>query len=94
MNNVETTEVSLLVNDNTGSSHVTTTSNHDNVSRLEFDVVDNFVLDKVKFDSVVDFDSWVGVSDSSAIVGDDVWDTLGTELMTTNLAEFEVGLLW
>lgn len=55
-------------------------------------MVDNFVLDKVKLDSIVDFDSWVGVSDGSSIVGDNVWDTLGTELMSSDFAEFEVGL--
>jgi hypothetical protein len=52
-------------------------------------VVDNLVLDKVEFDSVVDLDCGVGVSDSSAIVGDNVGDTLGTELMFTDLEELE-----
>ena len=81
------------MHDDTRSTHVTTTGNHDNVSSLELDVVDNFVLDKVKLDSVVDLDSRVRVSDGSSVVGNDVWDTLGTELVTTDLAELEVGLL-
>ena len=93
VDNVESTEVSLLVNDNTRSTHVSSTSDHDDVSWLELDVVDDFVLNKVEFDSVVDLDSWVGVSDGSSVVGDNVWDTLGTELMSLDFAEFEVGLL-
>jgi len=93
VNDVEPSWNLLLVHDDTRSTHVTTTGNHDDVSGLKLDVVDNFVLDKVKLDSVVDFDSWVRVSDGSAVVGDDVWDTLGTELVTTDLAELEVGLL-
>jgi hypothetical protein len=93
VDNVETSEVSLLVDNDTRSTHVTTTSNHDNVSGLELDVVDDFVLDKVKLDSVVDLDGRVGVSDGSAVVGDNVRDTLGAELVTTDLAELEGSLL-
>lgn len=55
-------------------------------------MVDNLVLDKVEFNSVVDFDCWVGVSDSSSVVSDDVWDTLGTELMSSDFTEFECSL--
>jgi hypothetical protein len=94
VDNVETTQMPLLVDDDTGSSHVSSSGDHDNVSRLEFDVLGDFVLDKVKLDSVVDFDSWVGVSDGSAVVGDDVWDTLGTELVFSDLAQLECGLFW
>ena len=93
MHNVETTQVPLLVDNDTRSSHITTTSDHDDVSRLKFDVVDNLVLHKVEFDSVVDLDGWVGVTDGSAIVGDNVRNTLGTKLMSTDLAEFERSLL-
>ena len=44
-------------------------------------MVDNLVLDEVKLDSVVDFDRWVGVSDSSSIVSNDMGNTLGSELV-------------
>jgi hypothetical protein len=88
----EATQMFFGMHDHTGSTHVTTTGNHANVSNLELDVVDNFVLVKVKLDGVVDFDSWVRVSDGSTVVGDDVWDTLGTELVTTDFAELEAGL--
>jgi hypothetical protein len=81
------------VNNHTRSPHVTTASDHDDVSGLKLDVVGDTVLDKVKLDSVVDFDSGVGVSDRSTIVGNDVWDTLGTELMSSDFAEFEVCFL-
>jgi hypothetical protein len=81
------------VNNHTRSSHVSPSSNHNDVPLVEFNVVDDFVLDKVKLDSVVDFDSGVGVSDRSTIVGNDVWDTLGTELMSSDFAEFEVCFL-
>lgn len=93
MNNVETTQVPLLVNDHTRSTHVTTASNHDDVSGLELDVINDLVLNEVELDSVVDLDSRVGVSDGSAIVSDDVGNALGTKLMLSDLEELESSLL-
>lgn len=93
VNNVETTQVPLLVNDHTRSTHVTTASNHDDVSGLKLDVVNDFVLNEVELDSVVDLDGRVGVSDGSAIVGNDVGNALGTKLMLSNLKELESSLL-
>jgi len=85
--------MSLPVNDNTRSTHVSATGNHDDVSGLELDVVDNLVLDKVKLDSVVDLDCGVGVSDGSSVVGNEVGDTLGSELVLLDLEELEGRLL-
>lgn len=93
MNNVETTQVPLLVNDHTRSTHVTTASNHDDVSGLELDVVNDLVLNEVELDSVVNLDSRVRVSDGSAIVGNDVGNALGTKLMLSDLEELESSLL-
>ena len=93
MNDIESSQVLLLVNDDSRPSHVTSTSDHDDIPRLKLDMVDDLVLDKVELDSVVDLDGWVGVSDGSAVMGDDVWDALGTELMSSDFAEFEGGLL-
>lgn len=93
MNNVETTQVPLLVNDHTRSTHVTTASDHDDVSGLELDVVNDLVLNEVELDSVVDLDSRVGISDGSAIVGNDVGNALGTKLMLSDLEELESSLL-
>lgn len=83
----------LLVNDHTRSTHVTTASDHDDVSGLELDVVNDLVLNEVELDSVVDLDSRVGVSDGSAIVGNDVGNALGTKLMLSDLEELESSLL-
>jgi hypothetical protein len=56
-------------------------------------VVNNLVLDKVKLDSVVDLDGRVGVSDGSSVVGNEVGDTLGAELVLSDLEELEGGFL-
>lgn len=79
MNDIETTNVLLTVNDNTSTAHVTATSDHDNVTGIELDNIDDFVLLKVELDGVVNLDQGVGVTNGSAIVGDDVRDTLGAD---------------
>lgn len=78
MDDIETSQMSLPVNNDTGSTHVSTTGNHDDVSSLELDVINDLVLDKVELDRVVDLDCWVGVSDGSSVVGNEVGDALGT----------------
>lgn len=93
LEDVEASSVAGAVGDGSTATHVATTGDHGNVSDLELDGVDNLVLDKVKLDGVVDLDVGVGVTDGAAIVGNDVGDTLGTELSTLDLAELEVGLL-
>jgi len=93
VNDVETTDVLLLVYDNTNPSHVTTTSNHDEVASIKFDEVNDFVLLEVELHSVVDLDEGVRVTDSSAVVGDDMRNTTSSNSNTANFEELVGGLL-
>ena len=93
MDNVEASNVPLTVHNNTSTTHVTATSDHDDVAGIELDVVDNFVLLKVELDGVVDLDQRVRVTDGSAIVGDDVRNTLGAKRDLLDLKEFVGSLL-
>ena len=93
MDNVESTLVPLPVHDNTRPSHVSSSGNHDDVTDVELDVVDDLVVDQVELDSVVGLDGGVRVSDGSSIVGDEVRDTLLSELVSLDLQELEGGLL-
>lgn len=93
MDNVKAAQVTLTVGNDTGTAHVATASDHDDVSGLKLQDVDNLVLDKVKLDRVVGLDGRVGVTDGAAVVGDDVGDTLGAELVLLDLAQLEGGLL-
>ena len=93
MDNIEATNVPFTVHDDTSTAHVTATGDHDDVAGIELDVVDNFVLLKVELDGVVDLDQRVRVTDGSAIVGDDVRNTLGAKRDLLDLKEFVGSLL-
>jgi hypothetical protein len=89
VDDIKAPEMSLPVDDDTGSAHVSAAGDHDHVSGLELDMVDDLVLDKVKLDGVVDLDGRVGVSNRSAVVGDNVRDALGAELVSSDLQQLE-----
>ncbi len=79
--------------DNTGTALVTTTSDHNGGASVERDKVEDLLRVNVESDSVVDLDERVGVSDGTAVVGDNVGNTTGTELHLLDLEELVGGLL-
>lgn len=87
VDNIEATNVLLTVNDDTSTTHVTATSDHDDVAGIELDKVNDFALLKVELDGVIDLDQRIGVTDGSAVVGDDVRNTLGTDSHLLDLQE-------
>ena len=64
MDNVEASVVSLTVSDDTNTTHVATTSDHSNDTRVEADELGDLASGKVDLDSVIDLDGGVGVSDT------------------------------
>ena len=86
MDDIEATNVLLAVNDDTSTAHVTATGDHDDVASVELHKVNDLARLNVELDGVVDPDQWVGVADGTAVVGDDVWDTLRAK---TSLADLE-----
>lgn len=93
VDDLETTNVALTVNDKTDTTNVTTASGHGNVASLELDKVDNLVVDKVEADGVVGLDQGVGVADGATVVGDDIGDTLLADQDLLDTAELVLGLL-
>lgn len=67
VDNVEASVVALTVSDDTDTTHVTTTGNHDNDTSVELDEVRDLASGEVDLDGVVDLDGWVGVADSTQI---------------------------
>ena len=60
------------MHDNTRSTHVATSSNHDQVSGIKFSDADNLILGEVKPDSIVHFDTGVGITNCTSVMGDDI----------------------
>ena len=93
MDDVEAPDVLFTVNDHASPAHVTPTGNNDNVTSIELDEVCDLVLLDIKFDGVVGLDARVWVTDSSAVVGDDIGDALGTNRQFSDLEELVAGFL-
>lgn len=93
VHDIKSSNVLLPVHDDTRSAHVTPTGDHDNVACVELDVIGDFALLQIKLDSVVDRDQGVGIANRSAIVGDDMRDTFGTDSHPADLQELVRGFL-
>lgn len=64
VDNVEASVVALTVSDDTNTTHVTTTSDHDNGAGVELDEIGDLAGGEVNLDSVVDLDQRVRVADA------------------------------
>lgn len=93
MDNIEATKMAFTVSDNTNTTHVVATSNNGDVTRLKLDKVLNLAGLEIVPNSVIGTDQRVGVADSTAIVGNDVGNTLGADLKLADLAELVLGFL-
>lgn len=90
VDDIEGSQMSLNVEDGSDSTDVVTTGNVSQMSWLVRDPTDDLVVFKIVLDGVVFIDVWVWESDGSGIVGDDVWDLVGTDGFFDDLAELEV----
>ena len=71
-----------------------TTSNHDQITRVEFDVVLDLASLDVDFGGVVDLNMWIWIADCAAIVSDNHWNTLWTHQDFLDLAQLVLGLVF
>jgi len=93
VDNVERTWMSFTRGDDTDATQVVTTSHHDQVARVELDVLLDLVGGEVEADGVVDLDVWVWVTNGATIVSDDHWHALGANEHLLDLAQLVLGLL-
>jgi hypothetical protein len=94
VNDIKTTNVLLSMHNDTSSAHVTSTSDHDNVAGVELNKVGDFCLFNVILDGVVNMDTGVGITDGSAIVGDDVGNSTVADSDATDFQKLVGRLLW
>lgn len=93
VDNVEAALVSLSVGDGADSAHVSTSGGHDDVTVLKLDERGDLAGGQVDLDGVVDLDEGIRVSDGSAVVGDEVGDSLLADLDSLDLTELVSSLL-
>jgi hypothetical protein len=79
--------------DGTDSAQVVTSSNQSLVTSGELEVLLDGAALEVVLNGVTDLDAWVRVSQSSGIVGNEVWNLVGADLDLHDLAELLVGFL-
>ena len=93
MNDIEASDVLLTVYDDTGTTHVASTGDDDDVAGVELHVVGDLAGLELVLDGVVDLDEGVGVADGAAVVGDDEWNALGTNTGLLHLEKLVGSLL-
>ena len=79
------------VEDCSNSTDVVTASDVGQMSRFIGDPAYNLVVFQIVLDGVRFVDVWVWEPDGSGIVGDDVWDLVGSDGFLDNFTELEVG---
>jgi hypothetical protein len=85
--------VLLSVHNDACPAHVAPTGNQNNVSGVKFDEVGDLALLEIKFNSVVDFNSRIGITNCASVVGDDVGNSTGANSYSANFQEFVGGFL-
>lgn len=93
VDNFKSANVALAVSNNANTSHVATTSDHANVANFELDKIGNLAVFNVITNSIVGLDQRIGVTNGTAIVGDDIWNALGSKLDFSDLAKLVLGFL-
>jgi len=91
MDNIEATDVSISVDNDTDSSDVVTGGDQRKIASFEGNVVNNGTSGDVNLDGIQNLDSGVGESDGTAIVGDNVGDLVGADRSLGDLAELVLG---
>lgn len=92
-NNIKSTRVVLDVDDTSNTSSVTSLVDHDGGASLELELSNRFARLNVDLDGVVNLDERVGVTDGTAVVGDDVRDLLGGDGTLLHAAQLPLLLL-
>jgi len=90
VHNVKAAGMALAVDNGTNTTHVVAASDKAEVAGVELDVVNNLARLDLNEDGVVGLDSGVRVADGTAVVGDEVGNTLGAGANLLDPAELEL----
>lgn len=87
VDDIETTDVSISVDNNTDSTNVVTGGDHAKVASFELDEINDLTGGDVQLGGVIDGEFGVGESEGSTVVGDDVGDLVGADSLLGDLDE-------
>merc|ERR1719163_1859451 len=93
VNDLERAWMLLPVSHDADAANIVTAGDHDSVTSLELDEVQNLASLQVDADAVMRLDGWVWVADSATIVSDGVRDTLETAEHLLDTAQLVGSLL-
>jgi len=91
MDNIKAPDVLLSMHNDTSPAHVAPTSNENNVSGVKFDDVSDLALLEIIFDSVVDFNNRIGITNCASVVGDNVGNSVGANSYSADFQELVGG---
>lgn len=74
--------------DHADATQIVTTGDHDQVARVELDVVLDLLVLQVETNRVVDLDVRVGVANGSAIMSNDHWNAFGRHQNLSYFTQF------
>ena len=92
MDDIIASQMSLNVKNLTDSADVVSSSDVSKVSGFIFVPFDNLVLFQIELDCISFGDIRVGESDGPAVVGDDIWNFVGSNSSSLDLEKFSFGL--
>ena len=87
VDDIETTEVTFTMSDDTNTTHVVTTSNESNVTNVELKEGIDLSSFKVDLNGIVRADQRIGVTNGTTVVSNNERNTLSSQLHLLDLAE-------
>jgi len=91
VDNIETTDVSISVDNDSDSSDIVTGGDQSKIASFEGNVINNEASGDIKLDGIQNGNSGVGESDGTAIVSDNIGDLVGADRLLGDLAELVLG---
>lgn len=88
VDDVKRSRMPFTIDDCTNTTQISTSSDHAQVSRLEFNEVKDFCGGDLQLNGVVHFDHGIGVTDCATVVGHQEWDALGSSLDFLDFTQF------
>lgn len=79
--------MSFAVDNGANTTQISTSSNHAQVAGIKFNVIGDLRRGNVQLNSVVGLDDWIGIANGAAIMCNQEWHILRSQLGLLHLAQ-------